>query len=395
MSGPLQGIRVLDLSIMLTGPYAATLLAEQGAEVVKVERPGAGDLARWIGVTVNGVSVLYLMCNRGKRNIAVDLRQPEGVDIVRQLARDVDVVIQNFRPGVVERLGLGYDDVRAVNPDVVYASLSGFGSEGPYRDRAVLDLTMQAYSGMAMAQADVSDGVPRFVRQTVCDKVTALYASQAITAALLARERGAGGQHVELSMADAAVSFLWLDGAGNEVMLDSDGSYPSNFTAGHDPMRFADGWGMVTTASNENFIGMCRALGVEGYDDPRVATPDARREHMNLANELIDMCHARAANLTVEEVRKLFDAERLSYAFVNTNEDLVNDPHAVAIGLFEEFDHHVAGRVRVPRHPTRFGATAGQVSGESPSLGEHTEEILAELGMADRVADLRARGVVA
>jgi crotonobetainyl-CoA:carnitine CoA-transferase CaiB-like acyl-CoA transferase len=303
MTGPMEGIRILDLSIMLTGPYAATLLADQGAEVIKVERPGAGDLSRWIGVNVNGMTALNLMCNRGKRGIAVDLHRPEGVDIVRRLARDADVVIQNFRPGVIDRLGLGYEDVRALNPDVVYASLSGFGSVGPYRERAVLDLVMQAYSGIAMTQADPADGVPVYVRQTVCDKVTALYASQAITAALFARERGAGGQHVELSMADASVTFLWLDGAGNETLLESDGSLPSSVTAGHEPMRFADGWGAVTPASDENFAGLCRALGVEGYDDPQVATSAARRTHIDVANAMIDMCHARAANYTVAEAR--------------------------------------------------------------------------------------------
>ena len=131
MNGPMEGVRVLDLSIALTGPYAAALLADQGAEVIKVERPGGGDIARWIGVSVNGMSSLFLVCNRGKRSIAVDLQRPEGVDIVKELAAESDVVLQNFRPGVMDRLGLGYDDITTVNPDVVYASLSGFGAEGP------------------------------------------------------------------------------------------------------------------------------------------------------------------------------------------------------------------------------------------------------------------------
>ena len=140
MTGPMDGVTVLDLSIALTGPYAAALLADQGAEVVKVERPGIGDIARWIGVAVNGMSSLYLVCNRGKRGIAVDLHQPDGVAIVRELAARSDVVVQNFRPGVLDRLGLGYEDVRSVNPDVVYASLTGFGSEGPYRDLSLIHI---------------------------------------------------------------------------------------------------------------------------------------------------------------------------------------------------------------------------------------------------------------
>ena len=187
--GPLSGIRVLEFAIALTGPYAIALLADQGADVVKVERPGIGDIARWVGVAVNDMSAFYVVCNRGKRSIVLDLQQPQGVEIALRLATDVDVVVENFRPGVMDRLGLGYEHVRAVNPDVVYASLTGFGSEGPYRDRSAYDTVIQAYGGFAVNQADPENGLPVFLRQPAADKVTALVASQAITAALLARER--------------------------------------------------------------------------------------------------------------------------------------------------------------------------------------------------------------
>src|SRR3954462_3549939 len=229
-TGPMTGVRVVDCSIALTGPYAAALLADQGADVVKVERPGIGDIARWVGVMVNGMSSLFLVCNRGKRGIAVDLHEADGVDVVRRLAAECDVFIENFRPGVMEKLGLGYDALAAVNPNLVYTSLSGFGSTGPYRDRSVYDTVMQAYGGLAANQA-ADDGTPVFLRQTAADKVTALYASQAITAALFARERGRGGQHLELSMMDSVVSFLWADSAGNEVLLESDHSQHSSFVA--------------------------------------------------------------------------------------------------------------------------------------------------------------------
>ena len=277
MSGPLDGVRVLDLSIALTGPYAAALMADQGASVIKVERPGIGDIARWVGVSVNGMSSLYLVCNRGKRSIAVDLQTPAGLDIVRRLAADTDVLIQNFRPGVMDKLGLGYDDVRAINGDVVYVSLSGFGTTGPYRDRSAYDTVIQAYGGLAANQSDPADGIPVFLRQTAADKVTALYAAQAISAALYARERGKGGQHIELSMMDAVVSFLWADSAANEVLLEADGSQLSSFVAAFRPLRFSDGWGIVTPTSDHDFAGMCRALDVDGYDDPRVR--DDRRAH--------------------------------------------------------------------------------------------------------------------
>jgi len=395
VTGPMDGVTVLDLSIALTGPYAAALLADQGADVVKVERPGIGDIARWIGVAVNGMSSLYLVCNRGKRGIAVDLQQPDGVAIVRELAARSDVVIQNFRPGVLERLGLGYEDVRAVNPDVVYASLTGFGSEGPYRDRSAYDTVMQAYGGFASSQADPDDGEPAFVQQTAADKITALYAAQAISAALFARERGHGGQHLEVSMMDSVVSFLWADSAANEVLLAADGSQPSSFVSGFRPMRFTDGWGIVTPTSDDDFAGMCRALGVDGYDDPAVATIGQRMVNREAMAAIMDRIYARAATMGRDEATARLDEERVPFAMILTPGELVDDPHAVAVGLFELQEHHVVGPVRMPRHPARFTGTPATLADGSPALGQHTDEVLAELGMADRVAQLRASGVVA
>jgi crotonobetainyl-CoA:carnitine CoA-transferase CaiB-like acyl-CoA transferase len=390
----MEGVSVLDLSIALTGPYAAALLADQGASCIKVERPDIGDLARWVGVSVNGMSSLYLVCNRGKRSIAVDLHQPDGVAIVRRLASRADVVIQNFRPGVMDRLGLGYDDVRAENPQVIYVSLSGFGAVGPRRDRSAYDTVMQAYGGFAASQADPDDGVPVFLRQTAADKVTALYGAQAITAALFARERGQGGQHLELSMMDAVVSFLWADSAANEVLVESDGTQPSSFVAGFDPMRFRDGWGIVTPTSDHDFSGMCRALDVEGYDDPEVATMAARGQHRQATRQVIDRCYANAATRTMAQATARFEAERVPFAMILSAEELIDDPHAVAAGLFELHDHPVVGMTRLPRHPTRFGATPAALTGDSPTLGQHTDEILTELGLGPRIAEWRAAAVV-
>jgi crotonobetainyl-CoA:carnitine CoA-transferase CaiB-like acyl-CoA transferase len=395
MTKPLEGIHILDLSIALTGPYAATLLADQGAEVIKVERPGIGDIARWVGVSVNGMSALYVMCNRGKRSIAIDIRTAEGIAIVKELAAQTDVVLENFRPGVMDRLGLGYEAVCEVNPEVVYASLTGFGSEGPYRDRSAYDTVIQAYAGLAMNQADPADGVPVFLRQTAADKITALYASQAITAALFARAMGKGGQHVELAMMDAVASFLWADAAGNEVLLESDHSQNSSFVAGFRPMRFSDGWGIVTPTSVSDFSGMCKALGVDGWDDPRLATLEDRNKNRDVSAVLVDMCYARAANMTMAEATTRFEAQRVPFGMVLSPDELTRDPHAVAVGLFEERFHHVVGRIRFPRHPIQFRGTPVRATDASPALGEHTDEILTELGMNDRIADLRDSGVVA
>ena len=393
-TGPLSGLKVLDLSIALTGPYAAALLADQGAEVVKVERPGIGDIARWVGVAVNGMSAFYLACNRGKRCIAVDLGTDEGRDIVLQMAADADVIIQNFRPGVIDRLGLGYDAVRERNPEVVYASISGYGPVGPYRDRSAYDTSIQAYAGFAATQAEPG-GPPTFIKQNAADKVSALYACQAITAALFARASGRGGQHLELGMADACVSFLWAEAAGNEVLLDSDGSMPSSFNAGFSPMRFLDGWGIVVPTTDADFAGMCKALDVEGWDDPRVRTVGERRKHRDLLEPIMDMCYAMAANLTQAEAIERFERERVAFAMVLSAAEMVDDPHAQAIGMFEEFDHPVVGRARLPRHPTQFHATPASLGSGAPALGQHTDEVLVELGLGAQIEQLRANGIVA
>jgi crotonobetainyl-CoA:carnitine CoA-transferase CaiB-like acyl-CoA transferase len=392
-TGPLAGVRVLDLSIAATGPYAATLLADQGAEVIKVERPGFGDIGRYVGVSVGGISALFHACNRGKRSVAIDPHTDDGRALVLELARDTDVVIQNFRPGVVERLGVGYDDVRAVNPDVVYASLSGFGPAGPYAHKGAYDTVIQAYGGFAANQAE-PEGGPRFLKQTAADKVTALYASQAITAALFARERGHGGQHVELAMLDAVVSFLWVDAAGNEVLMDADGTLNSSFVSTFRPFRFLDGWGIATPTADKDFLGMCRAFGID-HSDERLQTIVQRNQNREFVAEVMDAVYAVAATLTTADAIAALEAETVPCGIIRSPAEIVDDPHAVAVDMFETHDHPASGRVRHPRHPAQFAATPASLAGRAPVLGEHTDEVLGDLGYApEQIATLRASGAV-
>jgi crotonobetainyl-CoA:carnitine CoA-transferase CaiB-like acyl-CoA transferase len=391
---PLAGIKIVDLSIALTGPYAVALLGDQGADVVKVERPGFGDIGRYVGVSVNGLSALAQMCNRGKRSLAIDVHTDEGRALVLQLAREADVVVQNFRPGVVERLGIAYDDVHAINDRIVYASLSGFGPTGPYASKGAYDTVIQAYGGFAASQADPETGAPRFLNQTAADKVTALYASQAITAALFARERTGAGTHLQLAMLDAVVSFLWADAAGNEVLRDADRSQPSSFVANFKPFQFRDGWGICTPTSDADFSGMCKAFGVDGYDDPRVATIIERSQHRELTAKIMEQVYANASLMTTAEAIGALEANNVPCGVVIAPADLADDPHAQAVGLLEDSTHPTAGRLRQPRHPAQFGADRPPLGGPAPMLGEHTDEILRELGCDEaRIADLRARGI--
>ena len=394
--GPMRGIRIVDFSIALTGPYAAALLADQGASVVKIERPGIGDIARWVGVAVNGISALYQSCNRGKRSISINLDSEDGRAIARRFVLEADVVIQNFRPGVMDRLGLGYDALRAQRPDLVYVSLSGFGSTGPYASKGAYDTVIQAYGGIGSNQADAETGEPRFLNQTAADKITAMYAVQAITAALFARERGLGGQHVELSMLDSVVSFLWADAAGNEVLLDADGSMPSSFTNNFKPFRFTDGYGVCTPTSDADFAGMCAALGVEGADDPRVATIVNRRQNRDVMADIMRRCHESANTMSTADAMSRFDEHKVPCGEVVSPAALSANEHVRAIGLLEDSVHPAAGRLRQPRHPARFAATPAALGGPAPTLGQHTDELLAELGYDDAaIAVLRGAGTVA
>ncbi len=393
--GPMTGIRILDLSIALTGPYAAALLGDQGAEVIKVERPGIGDIARWVGVAVNGVSALFHMSNRGKRSIAVDLNRPEGQVLVRTLAAGCDVVVQNFRPGVIDRLGLGYEQLSRGRDDLVYLSISGFGPTGPYAHKGAYDTVIQAYGGLATVQADPATGEPRFINQTAADKITAMYAVQSLTAALFARERGLGGQHIELSMLDSVASFLWADAAGNEVLTESDRSMPSSFASNFAPFRFLDGWGICTPTSDADFAGMCRAFGVIGDDVDSIRDMVSRRSQPEVSRAVMQRCYAVAATLTSEEAMRRLDAEKVPCGQVLSPAQLVDDPHATAVGMFDDIAHPRAGVVRRPRHPAQFSGTPAVIGGSCPGLGEHTDEILAEFGhMFEDIARLRAEGVV-
>ena len=395
MPGPMHGVRIVEMCVAVTGPLAVGLLVDQGAEAVKVEEPGFGDQGRYVGVVSGGISALFQMCNRGKRSAAVDCTDPRGREIVLDLAADADVFVQNMRPGVVERLGLGYTDVSARNPDIVYASLSGFGPDGPYAHRRVYDSVIQAQSGLVGNQTGINDDSPRFLRQAAADKITAYTASQAIVAALFARERGAGGQHVQLAMLDASVAFLFADAAAHEVALDNDQPHLSqSFSAHQRAITLSDGHAVVAAVTDSEFHGMARAFGVDS-SDPRLATMADRQGNRPETSAVFRAVHAAAAAMPLKDAVEALDRHQVPFGVVLDVENVAGDAQAVHNELFTEHDHPAMGRVRQPRPAARFSTTPARLrQPSSPIHGQHTDEVLDEIGWGDRIEELRAEGVI-
>ena len=399
MPGPLAGFSVLDLSAIVSGPLTAALLADQGASVVKVERLG-GDIQRHVGSRRNGFSGFFHVINRGKRSIALDLGSVEGRTIVERLAQRADVVIQNFRPGVVGRLGVGYPQLSAINPKLVYLSISGFGQTGPRAGERAYDPIIQFYSGVAATQGRIhleNPDRPEQVNQLILDKLTAYTGFQAITAALLERSKSGVGQHIELSMLDTAIAFLWPDTAA-DLILEGPGidARPPVGASGN-VAEFSDGWGTTMTLSDDEFHGLCRALGCSHVaEDPRFATLEARQRNRPALLEVLrgDMAQA-ARKLTLAEAGERFAAEDVPFARARRLTELHEDPQIAHNDVFRTIDHPVAGRLRQARPAPRFGRTPAAPGGPAPVSGQHTREILVEIGFGDRIDDWLARGVVA
>ena len=394
MPGPLDGYRVIDLTSMVSGPFATMMLGDQGADVIKVEAPKGGDHVRTGGFRAGGLAAQFINTNRNKRSIAVDLKRAEGREAVLRLAAGADVFVQNFRPGVVDRLGVGEPAVRAVKPDIVYVSISGFGESGPFAAKRVYDPIIQAASGLASVQGGSDDARPRLIRTILPDKLTAVTAAQAVTAALLARTRTGKGQHVRLSMLDAVVAFLWASDMGGQTFVDrpADGQRAASFI---DLIyETSDGFMSVAVMSDREWRGLARAAErPEWLEDARFSTPALRDQ--NIDDRLALTQEAIRTRTTAEWMARL-EAEDVPCAPVLTRSALVAHPQVAAAGTLVEYDHPAAGRLRQARPAARFEGTPSAVRRGAPQLGEHTDALLGEAGFsAADIARLRADGVVA
>ena len=393
MTGPLTGYRIVELTSMLTGPWAASMLGDQGADVIKVEVPGVGDHTRSVGVQRHGLSSNFLNINRSKRSITINLKSTQGRVVLEKLASSADVLIQNFRPGVVERLGISYDEISTVTPDIIYVSMSGFSERGPLAKKPVYDPIIQAISGLTTVQAGSDQERPRLIRTILPDKVTAIYAAQAVTAALLARERTGEGQHVRLSMLDAVLNFLWASDMGGQTYVDQPVSNQAAASFIDLIYETQDGYMTVSTMTNKEWEALSRAFKrPDLLEDPRFKTPQLRGHNVN---DRLDGVQEGVLCKTTQEWLDIFDQEDVPSAPALTRDEVIKHPQVIASDILREHDHPIAGRLRQARVAARFEGTPPSEPRGAPQLGEHSDEVLIELGFSDKeISALKASGAV-
>jgi crotonobetainyl-CoA:carnitine CoA-transferase CaiB-like acyl-CoA transferase len=387
--GPLEGIKVLDLSTMVSGPLAAMMLADQGAEVIKVE-PLEGEQMRHLGTPYHGVGAMFFSCNRGKKSIALDLKADDGKKVLWDLIKDTDVLIQNFRPGAIDRMGFPESAVREAKPDIIYVSISGFGEHGPYAHQRVYDPVIQALSGATDVQADRETGKPRMFRIILADKVTSVTAAQAISSALFARERTGKGQHVQLSMLDTLIAFFWPEQMAGLVYKDREVDVTNTGGSMDLIYQTLDGYITAGAVADKEWAGMCRALQREDLvDDERFRSAVDRFKNVNLRKQItaeeIEKWHSA-------EILERLDAEDVPCAPLLKRMELMKNAQVIANDTIDKTVYNDFGEVRQARPAARFSETPSEIRGPGPKLGEHTREILADLGYDEaerkRLADI-------
>jgi crotonobetainyl-CoA:carnitine CoA-transferase CaiB-like acyl-CoA transferase len=390
--GPLAGLRVLDVSTVVSGPLCTQVLGDLGADVWKVEGP-RGDSTRMMGPPFRGgYTPIFAQFNRNKRSLVVDLKRPEALAVLRRLAGRADVLVENFRPGVMDRLGLGYETLAADNPGLVYVSINGFGSDGPYRDLPAYDGVIQGLVGFACVQGGA--GTPALVRCIAADKTTGTTAVYATLAALFARERGGGrGQHVEVPMLNAYAAFMLPDVLGPATFDPPDMGPVFDMGRVHRAWPTADGHVVMMIVEDHHFHGMCRAVEREDLiDDPRFTTLLDRASNLDALLTLAEEEIRKWPTAVLVERARRFGAP---IAPVNDVAAFLADPQVVASGAVAAVDDPEAGPMRFLGNPVRFPDTPTSFRRRPPRLGEHTDEVLAEAGFAAaEIETLRAAAAV-
>ena len=395
-SAALEGVKVLDLTQIMAGPYCTMMLADMGADVVKVEKPSGGDDTRRMGPPfIEGESAAFLGINRNKRSIVVDLRSDDGREIVMEMARRYDILVQNFRPGSLERMGLGYEQVRELNPAMVYCTISGFGVTGPYATRGGFDLVTQGMSGL-MSVTGHPDSPPTKVGVPVCDLNAGMFGAIGILTAYINRLKTGEGQHVDTSLLEGGIAYTFWESAMYFATGDIPGPKGSahRLTAPYQAFETSDGYVNIGAANQANWERLCAAIGRdELVSDPRFVEP---RDRMDNLDELIATLEQTFSQKPSEYWLDALETAGVPAGPIYDVQQVYDDPQVRAREMIVETEHPVAGRTSNIGIPVKLSETPGRFQRPAPTLGQHTDEVLRELGRSDKkIAALRSQGVVA
>ena len=375
--GPLTGIKVIDLTAMVSGPVATMMLGDQGADVIKIE-PLSGELMRSVGAPNNGMTTSFLCSNRSKRSLTINLKDIEGIKIIKKLIKNADVIVQNFRPGTMKRMGLSYEEVKKINSNIIYTSISGFGDKGPYSKQRVYDPVIQALSGLADIQRDQETKFPKMVRTIIPDKTTGMAAAQAISSALFYRERYGKGQHIKLAMLDVMIAYLWPEGSSSLSFVGKE-SDPSSGQMGLDLVFETNDNKFITAGAvtDKEWLGMCNAFDRKDLlVDPRFNTPRSRFD--NKTERRLIVAQEIKKHKANDILQKLATNEVPSAPILN-REELIENEQVLQNKIIEFHDSNIFGKIRSPRPAPIYSESP--LSGEqlAPLLGENSIEILKEL----------------
>ena len=380
--GPLKGIKVIDLTAMVSGPVATMMLGDQGADVIKIE-PLQGELMRNVGTLHNGMTTSFLCSNRSKRSFTINLKKVKGINILKKLIKNSDVLVQNFRPGTMKRMGLSYEEVKKINKNIIYASISGFGETGPYAKQRVYDPVIQALSGLADIQRDQETNFPKMVRTIIPDKTTGMATAQAISSALFYRERYGKGQHIKIAMLDVMIAYLWPEGSSSLSFVGQE-SDPSSGQMGLDLVFKTKDNKYITAGAvtDKEWLGMCKAFNREDLlVDKRFNTPRARFENKTERRLIISQEIKKYDSNSI--LKKLANNEVPCAPILNRQQLLSND-QVIKNKIIEFHKSKVYGTIRSPRPAPIYSDSP--INGEqlAPLLGENSREILQELNYSNQ-----------